>query len=251
MLTSRFMFVAAASLAFCGTGNAEPRGQAALNNGDLLEIRSSNLLPDEAISGLFQINGEGKVVLGPMYGSVRIAGLTADEAAATIVSALKRFVKEPQVSMDQVSGEHLLQAQAVLRGLGPGGAASGGALLSSDGGFARSTRTAAPRVHQIIANGDVLEIRVPQRLTLSDEPIGGLFRVNSDGAVVLGPAYGTVRVAGLNRDQAVAAVKKHLRQIIREPEVSLEYVGDDPLLEQQAMMRAFGIQSSRALVKSR
>lgn len=57
---------------------------------------------------------------------------------------------------------------------------------------------------------------------LLDQPINGYFIVSAEGTVDLGPAYGTVRVAGMTVDEAKVAIAKHLQQILQAPEVSCQ-----------------------------
>jgi polysaccharide export outer membrane protein len=66
---------------------------------------------------------------------------------------------------------------------------------------------------------DILEINVAG--TTGDQPISGPYIVEPGGTVSLGPGYGKVRVAGLSLDEAAAAVKQHLRRVLREPQVAL------------------------------
>jgi polysaccharide export outer membrane protein len=66
---------------------------------------------------------------------------------------------------------------------------------------------------------DLLQISVTN--TLLDQPINAAFRVDAEGTVNLGPAYGKVNVGGLTSDEATAAIDKQLRNILREPEVSV------------------------------
>ena len=66
---------------------------------------------------------------------------------------------------------------------------------------------------------DLLQIIVVG--TLNDQPITGQFPIDPSGDVELGPAYGSVNIAGLTVDEAQAAVDKHLRRILRDPEVSI------------------------------
>ncbi len=66
---------------------------------------------------------------------------------------------------------------------------------------------------------DVLQVQVIG--TLLDQPIDDFYLVEGDGTVNLGPAYGTVRVAGMTIDEATGAIDRHLRQILTHPEVSV------------------------------
>jgi polysaccharide export outer membrane protein len=67
---------------------------------------------------------------------------------------------------------------------------------------------------------DVLQIRVVG--TLLDQPIDGFFLVEAEGIVTLGPAYGTVRVAGMTNEEAAAAITRKLQAVLSKPEVSVQ-----------------------------
>jgi polysaccharide export outer membrane protein len=67
---------------------------------------------------------------------------------------------------------------------------------------------------------DVLQINVVG--TLLDQPINGLFLVEGEGTVNLGPAYGSVRIAGMTIPEATRTIDVHLRQVLKEPEVAVQ-----------------------------
>jgi polysaccharide export outer membrane protein len=79
---------------------------------------------------------------------------------------------------------------------------------------------------------DVLQIQVMG--TLLDWPIGpvdtygrptpdgGYYLVEAEGTVNLGPAYGTVRVAGMTLPQIEEAIGQHLLQVLKAPVVSVK-----------------------------
>jgi len=67
---------------------------------------------------------------------------------------------------------------------------------------------------------DVLQIQVLG--TLLDQPIDGYYLIEAEGVVNLGAAYGKVRVAGMTIEQMTRAITEHLRQILRQPEVSVQ-----------------------------
>src|SRR5262245_49394131 len=60
---------------------------------------------------------------------------------------------------------------------------------------------------------DALGIRVVE--ALPDQPIAGVFGVESDGTINLGFSYGTVYVRGLTIEQAKAAIEKYLRNSLK------------------------------------
>ncbi len=93
---------------------------------DTLLIHVTNTLPNEPISGLYGVDPEGAVNLGPSYGLVRIAGMTLGEAQTAIQIALsERVLRNPRVTislaaaqgMQQIRGEHLVRPDGTI-GLG-------------------------------------------------------------------------------------------------------------------------------------
>ncbi len=56
---------------------------------------------------------------------------------------------------------------------------------------------------------------------LPDQPIADAFAVDPEGKVDLGPSYGRVKVVNMTVDEAQAAIRKHLAQVLAEPEVSV------------------------------
>jgi polysaccharide export outer membrane protein len=77
---------------------------------------------------------------------------------------------------------------------------------------------------------DVLSILVSG--TLLGQDIAGPFPVDPAGFVNLGPSYGKVKVGGLTIDESTEAVEKHLRRVLKAPEVSislLQYGGQQQI----------------------
>jgi len=66
---------------------------------------------------------------------------------------------------------------------------------------------------------DVLNIQVTP--TLPERPIAGPYVVEAEGTINLGPDYGAVRVVGMTLDEAAAAIKEHISDIIRDPTVAV------------------------------
>jgi polysaccharide export outer membrane protein len=89
---------------------------------DTLAIEVSGALPDAPIAGLYVVDPDGKVRLGPQYGSVRVAGLTIDEAEEAVLTQLKETLTEPQVTVElaraqgeqQITGEHLVRPDGTI-----------------------------------------------------------------------------------------------------------------------------------------
>jgi polysaccharide export outer membrane protein len=67
---------------------------------------------------------------------------------------------------------------------------------------------------------DVLQIRAS--FTIPDQPIDNFYLVEAEGVVNLGPAYGSIRVVGMTIDEATAAMRQKLAEVLRNPEVSVQ-----------------------------
>jgi polysaccharide export outer membrane protein len=70
-----------------------------------------------------------------------------------------------------------------------------------------------------IQSFDTLQVIVEG--TLLDQPINGFYAVEPGGMLDLGPSYGKVMVGGQSLDEAREAVHRHLKRILRDPQVSL------------------------------
>jgi polysaccharide biosynthesis/export protein len=90
---------------------------------DQLYIQSNRSLPDEPISGVFQVEAEGVIKLGPNYGSIFVADLTLDEAAKVVEAQLKKLIRDPATvtvslaqsrAMQQIRGPHLVKADGTV-----------------------------------------------------------------------------------------------------------------------------------------
>jgi polysaccharide export outer membrane protein len=87
---------------------------------DVLEIHVANALLDQPIDNYYMVEAEGVVNLGPVYGTVRVVGMTLDEAKKAIEEKLSQLLREPGVSVKlaRVSGSQPLTAQYLV---GPDG----------------------------------------------------------------------------------------------------------------------------------
>jgi protein involved in polysaccharide export with SLBB domain len=102
--------------------NLVPKSPYRLNAGDQLQIEAQGTLPDRPIVGPYAIQLGGIVSLGMEYGSVRVAGLTLEEAQQAITEHLRIHVEEPRVFVSllsvvgaqQVVGEHLVGPDGTL-----------------------------------------------------------------------------------------------------------------------------------------
>ena len=86
---------------------------------DVLQIRA-NALPDQPIDNYYMVEAEGKINLGPVYGSVRVAGMTIDEIRATLNKWLHQWLRDPAASVQlaRVSGAQPVTGQYLV---GPDG----------------------------------------------------------------------------------------------------------------------------------
>jgi polysaccharide export outer membrane protein len=66
---------------------------------------------------------------------------------------------------------------------------------------------------------DTLEIFVQG--TLPDQNIAGPYPVEADGTIMLGPAYGAIKVSDLTLAEAREAIREHLEGILTAPEVAV------------------------------
>ena len=64
---------------------------------------------------------------------------------------------------------------------------------------------------------DAILIRVSN--ALADQPIAEAFYIDPEGNIDLGPAYGKIKVVGMTTDEAQAAIRRHLAQLIEGREV--------------------------------
>jgi polysaccharide export outer membrane protein len=95
---------------------------------DVLAIQvTGNLLPNTTISGLYPVDAEGAVNLGFDYKTVRLEGMTLEEARAAIEKHLKNWLKMPfevapvvlgeSRAIQQIRGPHLVRPDGTV-GLG-------------------------------------------------------------------------------------------------------------------------------------
>jgi polysaccharide export outer membrane protein len=69
---------------------------------DIIVVEALRALPDRPISGERLVRPDGTINLG-LYGSVRVAGLTLEQAKAAIEEHLSKSIKNPQVNVDVYS----------------------------------------------------------------------------------------------------------------------------------------------------
>ena len=89
---------------------------------DELIIQVAKPLPNQPIAGKYRVSPEGTINLGFSYGSVRVGGMTVDQAQKEIERHLSDILKSPQVAValesfraiPQVRGEHLVRPDGTI-----------------------------------------------------------------------------------------------------------------------------------------
>jgi len=99
-----------------------PKPPYRLESLDVLQVIVGGTLLDQPIAGVYPIEPGGMVNFGPAYGSVKVAGLSVEEAELAIKRKLEPILQQPEVSVSlsqtagqqQVIGEHLLGADGMV-----------------------------------------------------------------------------------------------------------------------------------------
>jgi polysaccharide export outer membrane protein len=89
---------------------------------EVLLIQAAKPLPGEPIVGPYVVTPEGRINLGYSYGSVRVQGLTIDEAQAAVRKHLALVLTSPDVvvslaqirGMQQIRGTHLVRPDGTI-----------------------------------------------------------------------------------------------------------------------------------------
>jgi polysaccharide biosynthesis/export protein len=92
-----------------------------------------------------------------------------------------------------------------------------------------------PRFPYRIGMHDVLEIRA--LWTLVDQPIDDYYYVDGEGNLNLGPAYGSVRIVGMNIEEATEEILQRLRVILMRPIVDVQLIRSADAEQLSAMHR--------------
>jgi polysaccharide export outer membrane protein len=83
---------------------------------DMVAIQVQEVPPQAPIAGVFPVGADGKIVLGPQYGSLYVAGMTIDELQTALKKYLQTFLKNPELTANladsaakqQIAGQHLV-----------------------------------------------------------------------------------------------------------------------------------------------
>src|SRR5262249_35879167 len=94
---------------------------------DGLFIQVPNVLPEEPIAGIYVVDPDGTINLGPSYGPpIRVTGMSLDQVKKAVEEQLKKFkILNPVASvalgqsraLQQIRGEHLVRPDGSV-GLG-------------------------------------------------------------------------------------------------------------------------------------
>jgi polysaccharide biosynthesis/export protein len=114
--------VAAPDILYIEALRLVPKGPYRLAPLEVLQVEVSDTLPRQDIKGLYMISPEGFVNLGFSYRSVRVQGLTLDQAQDAIRSHLLLQLKNPSVNvtlvqmrgMQNIKGEHLVRPDGTI-----------------------------------------------------------------------------------------------------------------------------------------
>jgi polysaccharide export outer membrane protein len=84
---------------------------------DALILQSTGAVEEKELNGMFPIEPGGNINLGLRYGTVRVAGMTIDEAQKAINEHLTKYLKELklQVSLGQSRGMQSIQGPHIVR----------------------------------------------------------------------------------------------------------------------------------------
>ena len=89
---------------------------------DVLQIRVLGTILDQPIDNMYLVEGEGIVSLGPAYGTVRVVGMTIEEATEAITRKLQEVLVKPDVSVQlartagtqPITGQYLIALDGTI-----------------------------------------------------------------------------------------------------------------------------------------
>lgn len=87
---------------------------------DVLQVEAEGTQLDQPIRGLYLVEPGGMLNLGPVYGKVRVRGLSLEEAQEAVAKQLSRVLENPQVSVSlaESGGQQLITGEHIV---GPDG----------------------------------------------------------------------------------------------------------------------------------
>jgi len=87
---------------------------------DVLQVDVIGTLLDQPIAGYYMVEAEGTINLGPAYGSVRVVGMTVEEARWAIDQHLRQILRAPEVAVQLARASGLQPIDGVYL-VGPDG----------------------------------------------------------------------------------------------------------------------------------
>jgi polysaccharide biosynthesis/export protein len=99
-----------------------PKAPYRLRTGDAVLVTARGVDPSAPINGQYLLGLGGILDMGPAYGSIAVAGMTADEARAAVTQYLSKDWKEPKVTislvqiagLQQIAGDHLVGPDGMI-----------------------------------------------------------------------------------------------------------------------------------------
>src|SRR4029434_4597699 len=93
-----------------------PKSPYLLRTGDIVAISVVGTPPDAPVAGAYPIQPGGIVNLGPPYGTVKLTGLSIEQALERVRAQMGMHVRDPVVSVSlvemsgkqQIAGQHLV-----------------------------------------------------------------------------------------------------------------------------------------------
>ncbi len=186
--------------------------------GDGLSIRVVGAPTVAPIDGVFTVQTNGQVALGPPYGLVNVAGLTIEEAEQAIETHLAKSLTAPDalVSVAEVGTPLDAELPIDIDGTIDLGAPYGAVRIV---GMTTAEAEEALTEHlKAFFTEPTVSLNLIQ--TSFQQQVAGEHLVNPDGTVRLG-AYDSVRVVGLTLDEAEEAIEQQLSEYLDEPEVAV------------------------------
>jgi polysaccharide export outer membrane protein len=114
--------IEAPDILFIDTVRLIPKPPYKIEPFDILLLQVAEAFPNQPITGPYAVSPDGSIILGFSYGSVRVAGLSLEQAEAAIRSHLSKVLKNPQVALalgqfrgvQQTRGEHIVRPDGTI-----------------------------------------------------------------------------------------------------------------------------------------
>ena len=166
---------------------------------DVIMVDVIGTPPDVPITGFFAVEPGGVVHLGSGYGSVKVAGLSVEEAQ----DAIRRHLDGTNNTTEGISARDFW----------------GGRLRQNTD----EQHTDSPASQPVPLSGTLISPTVSVRLQrMGDmQQIAGNHTIGPDGFITLG-SYGRVYVSGLTLDECRDAIELHLSKHLDHPQVAVD-----------------------------